>query len=89
MLFLGSTGCHSVLMPKVSGLPWVPQALGLGEGRRVTAAQSKAEMETLVFREVLSHCDNRAAPEAATKAREYIPHLLMFRKTLQEQILLK
>jgi len=53
MLFLGSTGCHSVLMPKVSGLPWAPQALGLSEGRRVTAAQSKAEMETLVFREVL------------------------------------
>jgi len=40
-------------MPKVSGLPWAPQALGLSEGRRVTAAQSKAEMETLVFREVL------------------------------------
>lgn len=53
MLFLGSTGCLSVLMPKVSGLLWVPQALGLGEGRTVTAAQSKAEMETLVSKAVL------------------------------------
>lgn len=41
MSFLGSTGCHSALMPKVSQLLWVSQAAGLEKGKRAASARSR------------------------------------------------
>lgn len=48
MSFLGSTGCHSALMPKVSQLLRVSQAAGLGKGKGTASAQGKAWMGAVV-----------------------------------------
>lgn len=73
MSFLGSTGCHSALMPKVSRLLWVSQAAGLEKGERAASAQGKAWMEPCFLTSGGAssvRSTGRAAPEAETKARE-------------------